>query len=324
LDQGSPFDQLLAWVGLDRPAVAPLTPTEQAADDALADEVRAHVAQNHPAPSSLPAVSIQVLNAVADPDLSLAELSQLVSQDPALAAGILRVANSPAYAGSQEIQTLRDAVTRLGMTEVGRVAGTVAARSLFQPQLRGEFSTFAHKWNELFAESVAAARGAAWLAMRVKGARSDHAFLAGMLHDLGRPVALRSVAALAMQGRVARGQEARVDRVLERVHVEVGADVHRAWGLPHFPTLAAQRHHDLSLPCEGEFVDVHVVRLASALVQFRHQPWRFEQARNEVNSSCAALHLDAFLLRTLDTQLRAEVQHVAQAFTEKPRRRVVL
>lgn len=315
-----PFRHFLELQGLEGPERLGLTPEEVVGDEALAAEVMTHFRQHQPGPASLPQLAIQVLNAVADHEVSLAELTRLVSQDPAMSAGVLRVANSAAYAGAQEVETLRDAVTRLGLTEVARVAGTVAARSLFEPQVRSEFTVFGSKWDEIFAEAVVAARGAAWLAMRVSGVNADHVFLAGLLHDLGRSVALRSLAALAQEGLQVDPTEARVDRVLERVHVDVGGDVHQAWNLPRFPTLVAMRHHDLGLPAEGEYREVHVVRLCSALVQFRRQTWRLEPIRAEVDESCAALGESGYGLRSLDTQLRAELSRVAQAFAERPKR----
>jgi len=321
-DEGTPFDQLLSWLGLEAPERFVLTQADLERDEALATRVVEHFRKNRPAPSSLPAVSLQVLNAIAEPNLSLAELSRLVSQDPALAAGVLKVANSPAYVGAQEIQTLRDAVTRLGLAEVGRVAGMVAARSLFQPQVRSEFSHFVNTWSDLFTDSVTSARGSAWLSMQLRKGRSDHVFVAGMLHDLGRPVALRSIAAIAVGGEDLDEDDLHhIDRVIERVHVEIGGEVHVAWSLPRFPTLVAMRHHDLELPADGEYVDVHIVRLVSALVQFRRHPWRFEAIRDEVNQSCAALGVNAYVLRSLDTRLKDELSHVGTAFNDKSKRK---
>ncbi|MDP2275723.1 MAG: HDOD domain-containing protein [Archangium sp.] len=321
LDTTSSFEQLLALTSQTEPPPVPLTPEEHDREDLLSERVLAHFRKNRPAPSALPAISLQVLNLVAEPDLSLSQLTRVVSQDPAFSAAILKVANSPAYMGVQETQTLRDAVARLGLTEVGRVAGMVSARSLFQPQVRSEFAVFGSRWNDIFAESVAAARGAAWLCMRVKRARSDHAFLAGILHDLGRSVALRSVAALAMTEHCFELEGTEIDRVVERVHVEIGGELHADWSLPRFCTLVAMRHHELNLPADGEYVDVHCVRLASALVQYLRQPWRVTQVKQEIDQSCLALHLDGFALRSLETQLRTELESVLASFHQPARKR---
>jgi HD-like signal output (HDOD) protein len=315
-----PFLHFLELQGLNAPQELVSTPEEVADDEALAAAVMKSFREHLPGPSSLPAMALQVLNAVAEHDVSLIELSRLIAQDPAMSAEVLRVANSAAYAAPQEIETLRDAVTRLGLSEVERVTGTVAARSLFQPELRSEFAAYGSKWNEIFADSVVAARGAAWLAMQVTGVNADHVFLGGLLHDIGRSVALRSAASLRPPAPNVDPMDPRIDRVLERVHVDIGGEGHQLWNLPRFPTLVAMRHHDLGLPSDGEYREIHVVRLCSALVQFPRQSWRLEAIRAEVDESCAILGLSGFALRSLDTQLRAELSKVALAFAEKPRR----
>ncbi len=299
-----------------------MTPAQQEREEQLTARVLEHFGKNRPAPSALPAISLQVLNLVAEPDLSIAELLKVVSQDPAFSAAIIKVANSPTYAAAQEIETLRDAVTRLGLTEVGRVAGMVSARSLFQPQVRTEFAALGSRWNDIFAESVACARGAAWLSLRVKGGRSDHTFLAGILHDLGRSVALRSVAALSHAEACFDLTGTEIDRVVERAHVEIGGELHSEWSLPRFPTLVAMRHHELGLPVDGEYIDVHTVRLCGALVQLRRQPWRVTQVRAEVDESAAALQQYGFGLRSLDTQLRTEMETVLASLSLPSRKRV--
>ncbi len=315
----APFDQFMTLQGLEQPSPSPLTQEEVLEDAQLAAAVLKHFFSNKVAPTSLPAVALQVINAVAEPNVSLAALSRLISHDPAMSAGVLKVANSPAYAGADEIGTLRDAVTRLGLTEVSRVAGTLAARALFEPKLNPEFAAFDSKWNEIFAESVVAARAATWLAMHVRNVNGDQVFLAALLHDLGRSVAVRSLASL---GGIDQN-DPRVDRVIEQVHVEIGAEVHELWSLPRFTTLVALRHHDLQLAA-GEFREIHVVRLCSSLVQLRREPWRWAMVRAEVDESCAALGIDAYVLRSLDTQLRSEFEVVASLFQERPRRRAAV
>ena len=119
--QQGPFLHFLELQGLDAPEESVSTPEEVAGDEALAAAVMKSFREHLPGPSSLPAMALQVLNAVADHDVSLFELSRLIAQDPAMSAEVLRVANSAAYAAPQEIETLRDAVTRLGLSEVEQV-----------------------------------------------------------------------------------------------------------------------------------------------------------------------------------------------------------
>ncbi len=310
------------WLGVTGSPLTALSEARREADRGVAQEVLAHFRQNRPAPSSLPAVSLQVLNAVADPEVGLRDLTRLIGTDPALAAGVLKVANSPGFVGAQEFTSLQEAVTRLGLSEVGRVAGIVAARSLFQPQVKSEFTRFGPRFTSLFTEAIVTARAAGQLALSVRGARADQVFLAGMLQDLGRAVALRSLAAaVAQPGRPAVPED-RLERVLEAVHVEVGGEVHAEWGLPRFATLVAMRHHDLGLPADGEFLDLHVVRLVAAVVQLRSQPWRLETLAPELEESAGVLKLDVFGLRSLATRIKEETAVVGQLYAAGPRRKV--
>src|SRR5262249_9988485 len=135
---GQVFDQFLGLVGRSPPGEFVFTLELEQKVEALGLKVLEHSRAQRPAPTASETVSLQVLNPVAKRDFSLAELTQLVQRDAALTAGVLKVANSPAFRGSDEFETVRDGVTRLGAEEVGRVAGTFAARALFAPQSRHE------------------------------------------------------------------------------------------------------------------------------------------------------------------------------------------
>lgn len=81
-------------------------------------------------------------------------------------------------------------------------------------------------------EAVVAARGAAGLSTRVKGARSD----------LGRSLALRSVAALVVFSNCFELKGTLIDRVVERVHVEIGAELQLDVFASEPVHVAARRH----------------------------------------------------------------------------------
>jgi HD-like signal output (HDOD) protein len=310
----APFGRAL---GVELPPEAALDPEQEAGDLELADRILAHFRANKPPPASFPALSLQILNLVARPDAEVSELARLIARDPALSAGILSVANSAYYRGAMEIETVRDAITRLGLNEVGRVAGAVSARTLFNPRMRAEQAVFTTRWNALFRRAVTVASGAAWLALRNRRVRSDRAYLGGLLHDVGMSVALRSLAALVLDGKLGRElDDARIDRVLDRIHSEVGGEAHQAWNLPHYLTVLAVRHHDPEIPAGEEFVDLHAVRLASAVDDLRG-PFACRGAR-EIVQSAGALQLGPFAVRALAAELREAEARTAALFGIRP------
>jgi HD-like signal output (HDOD) protein len=273
--------------------------------------VLAHFHKNRPGPASAPSLSLRILNLVASPQTDIGELSRLVSSDPALAAGVLTVANSAACRGFSETETVRDAITRLGFEEVARVAGAVSAKSLFNPRLRAELAAHGPHFAALFGRACAVAGGAAWLALQRPGGRSDRAFLGGMLHDVGKTIALRSVSALLLDGslRLPLG-DPRIDRLLDAVHLEIGGEVHQEWNLPQYLTVIAVRHHDSLVPPDPEFRDLHQVRLVAALHDLAAEPALAARAAAELVQSAAALGMGPFQVRQLNAEMRAAEQRL--------------
>jgi len=314
------FAPFAGVLGVAPGAAPPLVPEDQDEDLRVAALVLEHFQRNRPGPASAPSLSLQILNLVANPRTGAADLARLVQNDPALAASMLQVANSAYYRGVQEVESVREAVARIGVEEAGRVGGALAAKSLFSARMRQEFAAFSARYDHLFRRSVAVAAVSASLAMKTPGARSDRAYLGGMLLDVGKSVGLRSLSALLVDGKVALAPEdPRVDRVLERVHLEIGGEVHQEWNLPQYLTVLCVRHHDDAIPGDAEFRDLHVVRLVSALEDLRRDPAAAPHAAAEVVQSAAALRVDPLAARALSAELRTAEERVARTFTVEGR-----
>jgi HD-like signal output (HDOD) protein len=311
-DPFAPFGRAL---GVEPPAEpAPRSDEDRAEDARVAALVRERFAAARPEPSSFPAVALQILNHAADPGADVQDLARLVSRDPALSAGVLSVANSPVYRGLMEVETVRDAVARLGLDELGRVAAAVSVRTLFSPRQRAEHQAFASRFGELFGHAVAVGSAAASAALRRPDARADRAYLGGLLHDVGKSLALRALAGLVLDGRLAAPAPERVERVLDELHVDLGGEAHQIWALPHYLTVLCVRHHDEAVPGDPEFVDLHLVRLASALADLREPLWA-ARAAGEVVQSAGALRLDAFAVRAVAAELRQAEARAGRAFS---------
>ncbi len=303
-ESGAGFAPFARALGIEPPAdPPPLSPEDEREDALLSAMVLERFAKARPEPASFPAIALQILNLVANPEAEVAELATLVSRDPALSAGVLSVANSAVFRGLMEVETVREAAARLGVVEVGKIAAAVSARTLFSPRLRAEQSAFGGRWHELFRHSVSVGSAAAAFALRHAGARSDRAYLGGLLHDVGKSLALRALAGALVEGRIALPDPARLERVLDRVHVELGGEAHQAWALPRYLTVMCVRHHEEAVPGDAEFVDLHFVRLASAVADLGDPAFAARAAR-EIAQSATALGLDPYEVRALATEVR--------------------
>ncbi|MDX9834789.1 MAG: HDOD domain-containing protein, partial [Desulfobulbus sp.] len=116
-----------------------------------------------------------------EPDLRVIE--QVINSDQALSSQVLKIANSAFYRGLSEVGTVRAAIMRLGMREIGRIVFLVASRQHF----RSSDNAIAMIMKKLWQHSVGCAYGTAWLARRcVDGVEQSQAFFGGLFHDVGK------------------------------------------------------------------------------------------------------------------------------------------
>jgi HD-like signal output (HDOD) protein len=211
-------------------------------------------------PSPVMALRVSVFLKKGDPDIN--ELVRLIGQDPSMSAKVLQVANSAMYAPAREIDTVRAAVTQMGTKAVSTLVLGEASRSMFDPGARTMPESYRQLSGRLFHDAATAAHVAGALAMFVNRGRIDRVFLGGMLHDIGKPLALRLLA--ARDGQPLEGDM--LDAVLEAVHVEAGRQLMQRWELPEGLVGMCQHHHDEEIDAGPDGEDLHILRVASGAV----------------------------------------------------------
>jgi putative nucleotidyltransferase with HDIG domain len=286
------------------PAMLEGVPSEPTlADATAADAVLDHFDTHRPGPASFPSVALKLLDLVRDSNVEMVELARVIEQDPALTAGVLVLANSAVYRGLSTIQTVREAVARLGLGEVARLGAALSSRSLYKPDVRAQFDVFGPVWNRLYYHSAVVARAASELARARRIVDPDRVFVAGMLHDVGKSIAMRSLATLVLEGKVPGHDGMALDRILHAVHVDVGREVHREWRLPEYLVDVAAHHHDLEPPRGPEHLELHLVRMVSALHLLRTEPELNGLAAFEVIDSARTLGLGPARVEALCTSV---------------------
>jgi HD-like signal output (HDOD) protein len=295
------------------PSPANVAPAEIARDLELIDAVRQNYVGNRPGPESFPAMALQVITLLGRADADIPRLSQMISRDPGLTAAILRVVNSAAYRGLSKTLTVRDAIARLGLVESARIAGAAAAKSLFDSRGRSATLPFAADFEALYINAVTCAVTSSWVAMQRPPIRADRCYLGGLLHDIGRSLALRSVASMRAQGLselVPRSP--RTHRVVDNLHVSIGVDALKAWQLPDFAVDIAAKHHISALaPGDGD-PELQVVALVSALQLLRTAPAQNPGSADDLVMSAKALGITPPMLRTIDAE-RARFEALARS-----------
>ncbi len=195
----------------------------------------------------LPQVGTEVLRLLEDPAASVEDLVGLLSKDPALAAKVLRVANSPFYGMLKRISTIQHAVVVLGFQATGSLVLAVATLGALRSPSSTRSGLAARK--RFVRHAVACATTARQLAQG-RWPNPDEAFLAGLLHDIGKlalmeffPDEMENLMQ-AQQADPERPDYLAEQRALGMDHQQVGAALLERWGLPPAIIQAVGRHHE--------------------------------------------------------------------------------
>ena len=182
-------------------------------------------------------VATQVIAATSDADCNLKLLADIIRRDQAMAAHLLRIANSPLYAPRTKIVSLQQALGRLGMQTIREIALliSVKTRAFEVPGREAQVA-------ELFRHSLGAAVYAQEIA-RVRRLNVEEAFLGGLLHDVGRPVLLQALIDLYREFRQPHDQGA-IDGAVANLHARVGHMLAVKWCLPETVAHTILLHHE--------------------------------------------------------------------------------
>jgi HD-like signal output (HDOD) protein/CheY-like chemotaxis protein len=195
---------------------------------------------------TLPATYQKLVECLKDPKADLEDVGRIISRDPSMSARLLKVVNSAYFGLAKPVADVARAGALLGLD---RIMALVLGQGLFSggeaPQVRG-FSLEA-----LWSHSLATAAAAHRIAVEEKLDKDQvaAAFLAGMLHDIGKLVLAMGVPAdyarVLDLANGKPGKECELELLeLQATHPDVGAYLVGLWGLPNTIAEAIAFHED--------------------------------------------------------------------------------
>lgn len=212
----------------------------------------------------MPQILIKLLAHLQADDLGMPELAALVAQDAGMTGKILTVANSSAYHRNPRQVSLEQSMVALGTDMIKTL---VISDSVFQT-----FNSFpnsgATDLRLFWKHSLTAAVLARELARRLDYGQPEEAYLAGLLHNVGRLALLAAAPREYAFNFGARDDEdlcAVEQRTLQITHTEAGAWLVERWQLDSFLADSVLYHHEPSTRLEAAHPLIRIVRVAHVL-----------------------------------------------------------
>jgi putative nucleotidyltransferase with HDIG domain len=205
----------------------------------LSPEVVAHAISSL---QPLPVVSMELLSSIDDEQSNIDLITQKVSRDQLVVARLLRIANSPFYGLRGRVNSIQDAVVVLGLRQVRMLALAASLSTRFSTAVVPGFSL-----RDFWRHSMLTGLSAQALALRLH-LPQENAFVAGLLHDIGRlvlatcfPKHLTEI--LAFQHQNQADSLAAEFHILGMNHADIGLILSRQWGFPDTLCEAIANHH---------------------------------------------------------------------------------
>jgi HD-like signal output (HDOD) protein len=228
---------------------------------ALTQRIVDHVEGPQFDPPPLPRIAQEIWAACAMGRASALQVAHIVHRDPIIAGRVMQLAVSARYGpGEQPVATLRDAIVRIGFTELlNAVLMLSLGTSLYARCVPTELGEESRR------RGVAAALATSRLAAATGLGTPPRAFLAGLLHDVGEPIVLHVLERLSHADRSAPALEPGPTReLLRELHAAVGGRVIDRWQLDLELRVVVTRHHD-GRPLPECSPLLRLVRLADVL-----------------------------------------------------------
>ena len=225
------------------------------------DLIRTIVSHTESLPA-MPEVMLRVQKLIKHPSTSPFQLAKIIETDPSIVAGILKIANSAYYGFRGKVSTIQHASSLFGTRRLAELITAMSAGGVLGRAMDG----YGLKAGDMWRHAIMVASAASQIAVELKTDLLDSAYMAGLLHDMGKIILDPHVRErrLLFEHYFAANpgksiQDAERD-ILGFDHAVIAAILCEKWSLPKTITFAIRNHHH---PSEaGDHPLSHIVHLA--------------------------------------------------------------
>ncbi|MES2824277.1 MAG: HDOD domain-containing protein [Pseudomonadota bacterium] len=203
---------------------------------------------------TLPEVALKVREVADDPKADIEKLVNVIGNDAALSARIIRVANSPLLRASRAIEDLKTALMRLGISYTCNIATGLAMEQMFQ----ATSDLVDMRMREVWSRSSEVAGISHVLCKHYTKLRPDQATLAGLVHKIG----VLPILTYAEDHPALLNDSLTLDSVINELHAPIGDMILQAWGFPQELLHIPSQHLDFARKApKADYADIVTVAM---------------------------------------------------------------
>jgi len=251
---------------------------------------------------------------LADPNSNFKDLAIVFVTDQAIAARVLKLANSAYYGLSNQVSSIQHAAVVLGYRTLGELVTLASASELMGKSLKG----YGLNSEELWRHSLAVAFGSKFIAGKKNPALVDDAFASGLIHDAGKLVLDEYIVERQQAFKEclsqSQGDLVSVEKeVLGVDHAEIASEICKTWNVPQEMATGIRYHHD---PARSEGSELaHILHVADGIAMMSGQRSSTDVKTQGMDESAMRfLGLESHDLEKLAKQVVASVNNTMEEF----------
>jgi HD-like signal output (HDOD) protein len=255
---------------------------------------------------SFPEIAVRVRRVLSDPKSSVEQVVRVVGSEPALAARLLRIANSASLNRSgRAVTDLRTAINRIGYNMVRS-----ASMSFSMAQIRksNKLAGLEHHLNDLWQRSTVVAAFAYVLARTCTKVNPDEAMLTGMMHGIGKLYVLTRV----VDHPELFASNTMLNQIIGEWHASIGKAILENWDFSEAMAQAVGDQADFSRTEDGPADLTDVVAVAILMASHAADSAGLEAALSGLGA-VKRLGLDEAKTQAVMRESAAEVSALSQA-----------
>jgi len=215
----------------------------------------------------LPTIVTRALDMLSDPEVDIREVEKVIGNDQSLVTKLIKISNSALYGGLQRVESLGQALARLGARTTKSLILSASMQAYFFRNNPGMQTWGQALWQHA-AECGTAARR---IAVAVGYDDPEKAFVGGVLHDIGKLVLLlvsgdtyRRIQSLKKRDAICDHEAEK--KLLKTDHMEIGELLMEKWNMPASAKACVKFHHHV----EGAETDPNLVRIVAYANHLSH------------------------------------------------------
>ena len=258
---------------------------------------------------SLPHILIKLLSACRDENVCFEKISDIISKDASLSAKVIAVANSPVYGHARHLTSLKHILMFLGLDTIKSIAITASVKQFFSRYSNNKSQFLRQFWKHALCCAITARS----LAQLTSYKYVEEAYLAGLLHDIGKLVMEhhdKSDYCELIQAEYPASRLLDIEKQKFNItHDELGGTLLSKWGINDVISDSVRYHHaDIDKIQDAHHL-VKIINLANIIVSEPSSP----DTVNQFESGLKLFDLSEALLNNIRSKTLDEVKTIASS-----------